>query len=288
MPALFPESSVYPAPAASSAAESVVGTATWGRPRAARAVRSASLTASILAVSIGLPPPKLTIPSTCATSAMRKQASTCAIGACWLTTTVTATRASPRACCTTLMRRSSATNDRVVTSAMRWASNRVSSWPSPETEPGPQWMVRGLEYAKSPFTAWSYYGRHDLPTQSHACGPGRRPAGQGARRDDPAPWPRRLGRGHHDRGRRAHSAGLCLSRSASRGQCVVSESLHRPTRVQRALPQLGARDHRNLAGQGRRDHPGATSGPPGVLAGRLPHAGVCGSTRPPVWRGGRA
>src|SRR5260370_33307915 len=250
MPALFPASSVYPAPAASSAAESVVGTATWGRPRTAWAARSASLTASILAVSMALPPPKLTTPSTRASSALRVHASTCFIGACWLTTTVTATRASPRACCTTLMRRSSATRDRVVTRAMRRDSSRTSSSPSTETEPGPQWIARGLEDAKSPFTPWSYYGRGDLPTQSHAHRAGRRPFEQSPRCDDLAPRPRRVRRGHHDTRRRAHSARLRVSRAASRGQRMVSESIHRPTRVQRALPELGARDHRDLAGQG--------------------------------------
>src|SRR5450759_260847 len=288
MPDLLPASSVYPAPAASSAAERVVATAMWGRPRAAWSTRSASLTASILAASIGLPPPRLTTPSTCASPARLIPSSTCTIGACWPTTTVTATRASPNARCTTLTSRSSATKERVVTRAMRCTSRRASSWANTETDPGPQWMTRGFEYMKSSLTAWSYYGRVDRSTSRYAGARSGRTARQSPRRDDPGPRARRVRGGHHDGRRRADPPGLRLPRTAGGRQRVVSEPFHRAPRDQRAIPQLGTRGPRKLADQGRGNDPRRACHPAGLLPGRVSHPRVRRPPRAPVRWGGRA
>jgi len=91
----------------------------------------------ILAASMALPPPKLTIPSARALDASSTPPSIWDIGACCAMTTV--------ATGLTESLSTEESSERVVTSTVRSVDNRVSSDERCETDPAPQRMTRGFE-----------------------------------------------------------------------------------------------------------------------------------------------
>src|SRR5436190_423913 len=142
----------------------------------------------ILAASMALPPPKLTMPwaaEDCSTPASISD-----IGACWEMTVV--------AIGLTFKGPAWPSRDRVVTSATRSILSRSSSGASCAIAPRPQWMTRGFAYVKEEgVKAVVILGRGGDHPRS-ACPPGRRSDHVSARGDDPAARPRCYGGRHHD------------------------------------------------------------------------------------------
>ena len=130
-------SSVMPATAVNSPAESVVGTATCGSPRPAcgAEVSSRRCTAA-LAASMGLPPPKLTTQSARYVSSASARPATAAAGTCWRAPVNTWTQRAPSAP-VTCARSGEAPRVRPVTTTARDAPSRSTSSPRCATLPAP-------------------------------------------------------------------------------------------------------------------------------------------------------